>query len=82
MRPSPRGYLAVSRLTSNERNQETLNAGDCRGGPASPKRTAVTLSSLTLNPTSVTGGSSSPGTVTLSTAAPAGGAVVNARNHG
>ncbi len=35
------------------------------------------LSSLTLNPTSVTGGNSSQGTVTLSGAAPAGGAVVN-----
>jgi len=37
----------------------------------------VTLSSLTLNPTSVTGGTqSSTGTVTLSGAAPSGGAVV------
>lgn len=34
------------------------------------------LSSLTLNPTSVTGGNSSTGTVTLSGAAPAGGATV------
>ncbi len=37
----------------------------------------VTLSSLTLNPTSVTGGNSSTGTVTLSGAAPSGGAVVS-----
>jgi hypothetical protein len=81
MHPSPRGYLAVIGLTPNERNQETLNAGDCLGGPASPKRTAATLSSLTLNPTSVTGGSTSPGTVTLSAATPAGGAVVNARDR-
>jgi hypothetical protein len=36
----------------------------------------TTLSSLTLNPTSVTGGASSQGTVTLSGAAPSGGAVV------
>jgi hypothetical protein len=36
----------------------------------------ATLSSLTLNPTTVTGGSSSTGTVTLSAAAPAGGATV------
>ena len=35
-----------------------------------------TLSSLTLNPTSVTGGNSSTGTVTLSGAAPSGGARV------
>jgi hypothetical protein len=36
----------------------------------------VTLSSLTLNPTSVTGGNSSQGTVTLSAPAPSGGASV------
>jgi hypothetical protein len=37
---------------------------------------AVTLSSLTLNPASVTGGASSTGAATLSAAAPAGGQVV------
>jgi uncharacterized repeat protein (TIGR03803 family) len=37
---------------------------------------AVSLSSLTVNPTSVRGGSNSTGTVTLSAAAPSGGAVV------
>jgi hypothetical protein len=42
------------------------------GQSASP----VTVSSLTLNPTSVTGGNPSTGTVTLSGAAPLGGAVV------
>ena len=42
------------------------------GGPGSP-----TLSSVTLNPTSVTGGSSSTGTVTLSGSAPSGGVAVN-----
>jgi len=36
----------------------------------------LVLSSLTLNPTSVPGGSSSTGTVTLNGPAPAGGAVV------
>ena len=36
----------------------------------------VSLSSLTLNPTTLTGGSNSTGTVTLSAAAPTGGAVV------
>ncbi len=38
---------------------------------------APTLSSVTLNPTSVTGGSTSAGTVTLSGAAPTGGATVS-----
>jgi hypothetical protein len=38
--------------------------------------TAATLSSVTLNPSSVAGGTSSTGTVTLSSAAPTGGAVV------
>jgi hypothetical protein len=38
---------------------------------------AVTLSSLTLNPTTVVGGSTSTGTVTLSGPAPSGGAVVS-----
>jgi uncharacterized repeat protein (TIGR03803 family) len=36
----------------------------------------TTVSSVTLNPTSVTGGSSSTGTVTISPAAPSGGSVV------
>ncbi len=39
--------------------------------------TAATLTSLTLSPTSVTGGSPSTGTVTLSGRAPAGGALVS-----
>jgi hypothetical protein len=37
---------------------------------------SVSLSSVSVNPTSVTGGNSSTGTVTLSGAAPAGGAIV------
>jgi uncharacterized repeat protein (TIGR03803 family) len=37
---------------------------------------SLTLSSLTLNPTSVSGGNNSTGTVTLSAAAPSGGATV------
>jgi hypothetical protein len=44
--------------------------------PAPAPPPSPTLSSLTLNPTSVTGGNSSTGTVTLSGAAPAGGAQV------
>ena len=42
--------------------------------PAAP---AATLSSLSLNPTSVVGGSTSTGTVLLSAAAPSGGAIVS-----
>jgi hypothetical protein len=42
-----------------------------QAAPAAP-----TLSSLTLNPTSLVGGNTSQGTVTLSSAAPTGGAVV------
>jgi uncharacterized repeat protein (TIGR01451 family) len=44
--------------------------------PTPTASSAPVLASLTLNPTSVTGGSSSQGTVTLSAAAPSGGAVV------
>ncbi len=46
------------------------------GGRVGGGQGSITLSSLTLNPTSVTGGASSTGTVTLSAAAPGGGAVV------
>src|SRR5256884_4394829 len=42
-----------------------------------PGSGSATLSALALNPTSVNSGSSSTGTVTLSGAAPSGGAVVN-----
>ena len=41
-----------------------------------PVPPAASLQSVTMNPTSVTGGASSQGTVTLSSAAPAGGAVI------
>lgn len=44
--------------------------------PAPTPPPAPTLTSLTLNPSSVSGGNSSQGTVTLSAAAPAGGALV------
>jgi hypothetical protein len=47
------------------------------GGGYGGGQGSITLSSLTLNPTSVTGGTPSSGTVTLSGAAPYGGAVVN-----
>jgi hypothetical protein len=42
-----------------------------------PGSGSATLSALAVNPTSVNGGSSSTGTVTLSGAAPSGGAVIN-----
>jgi subtilisin family serine protease len=42
-----------------------------------PATSAPTLASLTVNPTSVNGGNSSTGTVTLSSAAPSGGVVVS-----
>jgi hypothetical protein len=44
--------------------------------PPPPPPVVVTLTALTLSPSSVTGGNASQGTVTLSGAAPAGGAVV------
>ena len=50
------------------------------GAPGPPG--AVTLSSLALNPSSVSGGSPSQGTVTLSGAAPAGGAAVTVSSGG
>jgi hypothetical protein len=56
------GVLAVSLCT--------YSCGGYGNPPGSP-----TLSSIGLNPTSVAGGSSSTGTVTLSGAAPSGGAV-------
>jgi hypothetical protein len=40
------------------------------------RASAVSLTSLTLNPTTVVGGASSTGTITLNAAAPSGGAVV------
>ena len=50
------------------------------GAPGPPG--AVTLSSLALNPSSVSGGSPSQGTVTLSGAAPSGGAAVAVSSSG
>lgn len=57
----------------------SLCAYACGGGytgGGGPGPGSVTLSSIALNPTSVPGGASSTGTVTLSAAAPGGGAVV------
>jgi uncharacterized repeat protein (TIGR03803 family) len=55
------GYGTVYKLTSN------TGGGTCSG---------LTLSSLTLNPTTIANGGTSTGTVTLSAAAPSGGSVV------
>ena len=64
---SPSKFVAVSQ------NDPTPAVLDFELSSTSP---TVSLSSLSLNPTSVTGGNSSTGTVTLSGAAPAGGAQV------
>jgi hypothetical protein len=64
---SPSKFVAVSQ---NDPNPAVLDF-ELSSTPVS-----VSLSSLSLNPTSVTGGNSSTGTVTLSGGAPAGGAIV------
>ena len=64
---SPSKFVAVS---LNDPNPAILDF-ESSLVPAS-----VSLSSVSVNPTSVTGGNSSTGTVTLSGAAPAGGAIV------
>src|SRR2546427_1698771 len=65
---SPSKFVAVS---LNDPNPAILDFELSSSAPAS-----VALSSLTLNPTNVVGGNSSTGTVTLSGAAPSGGAIV------
>jgi hypothetical protein len=65
---SPSKFVAVSQ---NDPNPAVLDFELSSSAPVS-----VSLSSLSLNPTSVTGGNSSTGTVTLSGPAPAGGAQV------
>ena len=49
---------------------------EIKRGATAPPSGSPTLSTLSLNPTSVAGGNSSQGTVTLTAAAPSGGAVV------
>lgn len=59
---------------------ESFVLGAGSGGPVcavTPPPPAVKVSSVTLNPTSVIGGNSVQGTVTLTAAAPAGGLTVN-----
>jgi subtilisin family serine protease len=54
----------------------SLCAYACGGGYGGGGQGSITLSSIAFNPTTVVGGSSSTGTVTLSAPAPNGGAVV------
>src|SRR5260221_21217 len=65
---SPSKFVAISQT---DPSPAVLEFDVSAAAPAT-----VSLSSLTLNPTSVTGGNSSTGTVTLTAAAPSGGAVV------
>jgi hypothetical protein len=65
---SPSKFVAVSQ---NDPNPAILEFEQSSSASA-----PVALSSLSVNPTSVTGGNSSTGTVTLSAPAPAGGALV------
>ena len=68
-----RGFAAAAGLLTVSLSAYACGGGGYGGGsgPGSP-----TLSSVTLNPTSVNGGSSSTGAVTLSAPAPSGGALV------
>jgi hypothetical protein len=52
----------------------TVNPG---GGPPPPPPPSASISAVSVNPTSVVGGNPSTGTVTLTAAAPTGGAVVS-----
>jgi hypothetical protein len=63
--------VVISATHENVTQSATLTINPSGGS------TGPTLSALSLNPTSVTGGSSSTGTVTLSGAAPSGGAAVS-----
>ena len=63
--------VTIASAYNNSNASATLNVGAASPPPL------PTLNSLTLNPTSVKGGSPSTGTVTLSGPAPSGGAVVS-----
>lgn len=69
-----RGFAAATFLLAISLCAYACGGGGYGNGPGSG---SVALSSMTLNPTSVTGGASSTGTVTLSGAAPSGGIVVS-----
>ena len=76
--PTPGHYVRVRALSEINGNPWTSMAELNLLGGTTP---LVIVSSLTLNPASVVGGSSSQGTVTLSGAAPSGGAVEIGRAH-
>jgi len=67
--------ISASKFVAVSQNDPNPAILDFELAPSSASAPA-TLSALSLNPTSVTGGNSSTGTVTLSGAAPAGGAIV------
>src|SRR5260370_35933989 len=77
--PSPRGGPSVIYMVSPSKfvavplNDPNPVIWDFKQPPAPP---TISRSSLSLNPTSITGGNSSTGTVTLSGPAPAGGVQV------
>lgn len=74
---SPTKFVALSQNDPNPAILVFEQGPATTPPPPPPPPPAVTLSSLTLNPTSVIGGlESSTGTVTLSAPAPAGGATV------
>lgn len=73
---SPTKFVALSESDPNPAVL-VFEQGSATMPPPLPPSPTITLSSLTLNPTSVVGGlQSSTGTVTLSAPAPAGGATV------
>jgi hypothetical protein len=72
-----RGLVAAAGLIA-----VSLWAYSCGGGYGGPPPGSPTLSSIAVSPTSVNGGTSSTGTVTLSGPAPSGGAVVYLSSSG
>ncbi len=66
-------------LTKQVTSETTVNVTASFGGVSKSTATAVkviTVTAMTLNPTSITGGVSSTGSITISGPAPAGGAVI------
>ncbi len=70
-----RGFAAAAGLLAVSLSAYACGGGYSNGGGPGPG--SATLSSVTLNPTTVNGGSSSTGTVMLSGPAPYGGATVS-----
>jgi hypothetical protein len=70
--PAVVGLVAISLIL-----QSCSSGSSNNGTPSSPASDGVSISSIVVNPTSVNGGSSSTGTVTLAAPAPSGGAVIS-----